>query len=363
MSNMSFHKLPKSIFNNKGNIDDKDQSKNMEHNFFGIDNRLSHVDSTHGLEEVHKTLHGSNDDDQNDNNGIIHDSENTNNIDGVDEYYIENPKNVPDSRNTVKKWFVSNPEKQVQLINLFIDQLTWTNHLNFTEAIKMLRSNFDFPFVGARVLRRQYDFIIKSFENKVKKGLELNNFDLLVKRLRDKKIECDNNKNSATLKKIKKDEAKPNEHDQMDYHLDSGLSNNKQEYDFNNNMTYGSNLSNGSSIAPVERPVPKKIEQNLANQDGSNEKSNSLRLSILNNIHQQIQTTMSDNNYSIYSDKYDQTKAFKERLEELESKVKELTETNEHYEKLLQEKDDLLKTKDETIVKLVDNMIKLQEKL
>ena len=359
MTNMSFHKLPKSIFNIKGNIEEKEDTHNMEHNFFEINNRLSHVEGNDNLEEVHKTLGNSNTD-HNHNSAIIPVNESTNDI---DDYYIDNPKNVPDSRNTVKKWFASNPEKQIQLINLFIDQLTWTNHLNFTEAIKMLRSNFDFPFVGARVLRRQHDFIVKSFENKVKKGLELNSFDMLVMRLRDKKRECDNNKSSASIKKIKKDEIKAGENNQMEYHMDGGLSNDKQSYGLSSNTSYDNKTSNRSSIGSAENSSDKKINLNTISQDENNEKSNSLRLSILNNIHQQIQTTMSDSNYSIYSDKYDQTKALQSKLYELENKMKELVETNQHYEKLLLEKDELLRTKDETIVKLVDNMIKLQEKL
>lgn len=353
---MSFHKLPESIFNSKVNSENKDADK-IEHNFFEIENRLSHVDDSAGLKGTDKPTSDSVKETVS-NGDEIQTGDNTKNINEIDEYYMENPKNVPDSRNTVRKWFASNPEKQIQLINLFIDQLTWTNHLNFTEAIKMLRSNFDFPFVGARVLRRQYDFIIKTFEKKEKKGLELNNFDMLVRRLRDKKKECDNNKNSAILKKIKK-----NENNQKQFHLDTGLSNDKKIYEYSAETSYGGKTSNGSSIASVDSSLPNKPDHIMNKVGGPTDNNSSLRLSILNNIHQQIQTSVPDNSYSIYSDVFDQTNALKHKVNELEHIIKELTQTNEHYQKLLKEKDELLKTKDETIVKLVDNMIRLQEKL
>lgn len=358
---MSFHKLPESIFSNKVNLESKDADK-MEHNFFEIENRLSHVDDSATLKSSNKTA-GEHAGDSVSNGKELQSGDNSKNINEIDEYYIENPKNVPDSRNTVKKWFASNPEKQIQLINLFIDQLTWTNHLNFTEAIKMLRSNFDFPFVGARVLRRQYDFIIKTFEKKEKKDLELNSFDMLVMRLRDKKKECDNNKNSAILKKLKRDENKLNENNQKQFHMDTGLSNDKKYYEYTAEKSYTSNTSNGSSIASANSSIDNKADPNIANPTGPNDNNNSLRLSILNNIHQQIQSSIPDSNYSIYSDVFDQTNALKHKVSDLEHTIKELTHANEHYEKLLKEKDELLKTKDETIVKLVDNMIKLQEKL
>lgn len=279
---MSFHKLPESIFNNKANLESKDVDK-MEHNFFEIENRLSHVDDSTALKGSNKSTSDHVADSVC--NGKEIQSGNAKNINEIDEYYIKNPKNVPDSRNTVKKWFASNPEKQIQLINLFIDQLTWTNHLNFTEAIKMLRSNFGFPFVGARVLRRQYDFIIKTFEKKEKKGLELNSFDMLVMRLRDKKKDCDNNKNAAILKKLKRDENKLNENNQKQFHMDTGLSNDKKFYEYTAEKSYASNTSNGSSIASTDSSLDNKREPNMANPAGPNDNNNSLRLSILNNIH------------------------------------------------------------------------------
>lgn len=358
---MSFHKLPDSIFNSKVNLESKDTDK-LEHNFFEIENRLSHVDDSATLKNPNKSA-SDHVDESVSNVKEIQSGDDFKYIKEIDEYYIENPKNVPDSRNTVKKWFASNPEKQIQLINLFIDQLTWTNHLNFTEAIKMLRSNFDFPFVGARVLKRQYDFIIKTFEKKEKKGLELNSFDILVLRLRDKKKECDNNKNSAILKKLKRDENKLNENNIKHFHKDTGLSNDKKFYEYTAQKTYASNTSKKSSTASRDCSLASNSEPTIANSAGPIDNNSSLRSSILNNIHQQIQSSLPESNYSIYSEAFDQTNALKHKVSDLEHTIKELTQANEHYEKLLKEKDELLKTKDETIVKLVDNMIKLQEKL
>lgn len=283
-------------------------------------------------------------------------------------YYNNITSNIPESRYTVKKWFASHPERQTELINLFIDQLTWTNHLNFTEAIKMLRSNFDFPFAGARVLKRQYSSIISNLQKKINDNAHLDEFDMLVMRLRDKKKECEDNKTAQANRREEKNEnfnhvnsrrqesevensVEQNGEDDDSYDEDDDDDDDEEEID------------DEREIVPIRVNGSISQANPLAQSHNSNVNgSNNLSKAIINNIQQQIQTIFS-NTSSVNADRQQvaEIAMLQERIRTLQETVEELKHVNTGYQAIINEKNEYIKKKDESYVKLVDNLLNVQQ--
>lgn len=304
-------------------------------------------------------------------NRIIHNTDNRNNNETAPvhetngnlshSYYNNITSNIPESRYTVKKWFASHPERQTELINLFIDQLTWTNHLNFTEAIKMLRSNFDFPFAGARVLKRQYNSIISNLQKKINDNAQLDEFDMLVMRLRDKKKECEDNKSAQANRREEK-------HENYNHVISPGQESegeNSADQNAEDDDSYDEDEEDDDEREIDPTPVNGSASQaNLSTQPHSSNINSSNRLSqaIMNNIQQQIQSVFS-NTLSTNTERHyiAEISMQKEKIKALQATIEKLKQVNTGYQAIINEKDEHIKKKDESYMKLVDNMLNVQQ--
>ena len=309
-----------------------------------------------------------------------------NNNNNQQSYYNHITSNIPESRYTVKKWFASHPERQTELVNLFIDQLTWTNHLNFTEAIKMLRTHFDFPFSGARVLKRQYNSLILNLEKKINDGVQLDEFDVLVMRLKDKKKECDESKISrAAIKRNKMNEFNDNNiHQQRNSMQDiSDLNDNTdddddedddeddyEEGDEDEDEDEQDNVYKDSTIIHKPNHQGRGDSTDRSQNDQTSIDPRQISTTILNNIQRQIQSrfpnsmansNLANSNSNNNSQQIVEVAVLKEKVQVLQTTVDELKKLNTGYQAIIAEKNEHIKKKDEAYTKLVDSFLKLQE--
>lgn len=109
----------------------------------------------------------------------------------------------PQPRLTSRGWFKEDPSREIDFVMLLIDQLTWTNYLNFTYALKVLRDNYQYPFTDTKTLKHRYDELVKKYLQKKEASntsTPMNELDNKIKILLDKKQECDNKKKRKVAK-------------------------------------------------------------------------------------------------------------------------------------------------------------------
>ncbi|XBW37452.1 hypothetical protein QEN19_003033 [Hanseniaspora menglaensis] len=363
----SAHQTPTSLFRSVSSSNQQLQhaTHSINENDQHLDNHILLIsghehDNRHTNEQRSKNVTASVIDRIIENNNNLDDSRSISKDTNLKSYYNNVTSNIPESRYTVKKWFAVHPERQTELIKMFIDQLTWTNHLNFTEALKMLRSNFDFPFSGPRVLKRQYNSIISNLEKKVNDHVQLDEFDCLVMRLRDKKKECDKERYGSLLKKKEKSET----YDELRSKDDSEESNASNTEYQNDQEEITSHTERSVLLRLDESVAQQKLKSQKPIVDLNMQSESSFSQTILKNIQEQIQSTfpnsLSPNSLRARTDEATEVKSLKEKIKSLEFALAELKHINSGYQAIIDEKNEYIRKKDESYMKVVDSLLKLQ---
>ncbi|KAH3899714.1 uncharacterized protein SCDLUD_004000 [Saccharomycodes ludwigii] len=161
---------PNSDFRRKPNSGENEYKQNdlsgiIEDSAGRKPNSLSNVDR-HTITTNNNTHSNNNNDNYNSNSTNHNDNDNIYNNNSNNNNTINKNINGSEKRLTSRQWFYEDQQRFIDFIMILIDQLTWTDHLNFTYALKLLRENYNYPFVDSKTLKHRYNELISNYYQK-----------------------------------------------------------------------------------------------------------------------------------------------------------------------------------------------------